>query len=195
MGRPRSESARKAILEATCSLLLERGYDALALEAVARAAGVGKSTIYRWWQTKADLTVDAFFDATTEELQMPQTASAEADFRAQITALAALLAGTRGRAFAAMLGGALNDPALARVIGARWLDPRQRWGRERMARAGQEGQLRTGVEPRAALAVLYGPLYTPLLFGRDVPDLVAVEAYLDIACAGIFTRGVPSTPS
>lgn len=186
MGRPRSESARKAILDATFSLLLERGYDALALEAVARAAGVGKSTIYRWWQTKAELAVEAFFDATRDELHMPQTSDARADFRAQIGALAALLAGTRGRAFAAMLGGALNDPVLARVIGARWLDPRRRWGGERMARAAAEGQLRPGVDPWAALAVLYGPLYTPLLFGGEVPQPEAVQAYLNIACYGIF---------
>lgn len=187
MGRPRSESARKAILEATFTLLVERGYDALALEAVARVAGVGKSTIYRWWQTKAELAVEAFFEATADELKMPQTNDARADFHAQIGALATLLAGTRGRAFAAMLGGALNDPALARVIGARWLDPRQRWGRERMARAAAEGQLKPGVEPRAALAVLYGPLYTPLLFGGEVPAAEAVQAYLNIACNGIFT--------
>ena len=48
------------------------------------------------------------------------------------------------------------------------------------------GELRSGVEPSAALAVLYGPLYTPLLFGGEVPDAEAVQAYLSIAAAGVF---------
>ncbi len=43
-----------------------------------------------------------------------------------------------------------------------------------------------GAEPAAALAVLYGPLYTPLLFGGETPDAEAVAAYLRIACAGVF---------
>lgn len=190
MGRPRSETSRRAILDATFALLVERGYEALAIEAVARRAAVGKTTIYRGWAGKAELVVDAFFDATAEELQLGQSADAEADFRGQIGALAGLLAGGRGRAFAAMLGGARSDPILARALGERWLEPRRRWGVARMAAAAAAGQLRPGVEPRAALAVLYGPLYTPLLFGGEVPSPEAARAYLDIACAGIFAPGV-----
>jgi len=40
----------------------------------------------------------------------------------------------------------------------------------------------------AALAVLYGPLYSPLLFGGQVPGADMVQAYLDIACFGIFVE-------
>jgi len=187
-GRPRSETSREAILEAAFRLLVARGYAGFAIEAVAAAAGAGKTTIYRWWRSKAELAVDAFFHATQAELRLPETGSAEADFRAQITELAALLRGERGRALAAMLGGARADPTLAQALGSRWLEPRRRWGVARMTRAAEAGDLRPGVEPDAALAVLYGPLYTPLLFGGEVPGPAAVAAYLDIACAGIFAR-------
>lgn len=185
-GRPRSESAREAILEAAFRLLVERGYAGFAIEPVAAAAGTGKSTIYRWWNSKAELAVEAFFHATEAELRFPDTGLAEGDFRAQITELAQVLRGERGRAFAGMLAGAGSDPDLGRALGERWLAPRRAWGFERMSRAKVAGELRAGVEVGAALAVLYGPLYTPLLFGGEVPTQEEVRATLDIACFAIF---------
>jgi AcrR family transcriptional regulator len=177
---------REAILAAAFKVLLERGYDGMAIEAVAVAAGAGKTTIYRWWAGKAELAVDAFFHATREELMLPQTGSARDDFRSQITDLAELLRGERGVVLAAMLGGARTDPTLAAALGKRWLEPRRKWGVERMTRAVREGQCRPGVDVAAALGVLYGPLYAPLLFGQGVPSAAQVEAHLAIAFAGIF---------
>ena len=188
MGRPRSESSRDAILEAAFRVLVDQGYGALAIENVARDAGTGKTTIYRWWKSKAELAVDAFFHATEAELRFPNTGSAEQDFRCQIGELAQLLRGARGRALAAMLGGARSDPALGRALGEKWLEPRRRWGYERMVQAGAAGEMKPGVDPSAALAVLYGPLYTPLLFGGGVPSSAFVEDCLDISCASIFVR-------
>ncbi|QJR37134.1 TetR/AcrR family transcriptional regulator [Gemmatimonas groenlandica] len=187
IGRPRSEKSREAILDAAFRVLVARGYAGFTIEAVAAEANSGKTTVYRWWPTKGDLAAEAFFHATTEELQLPESASAQADFRMQITELATLLRGERGQALAAMLGGARTDSALGRALGERWLEPRRRWGMARMLRAESKGQLRADVQPGAALAVLYGPLYAPLLFGGEVPNAESVQAYLDVACRGIFT--------
>jgi AcrR family transcriptional regulator len=187
-GRPRSAVAREAILEAAFRLLVERGYAGFAIEAVAAQSGTAKTTIYRWWDSKADLAVDAFFEGTEEALRIPDTGSAENDFRAQIHELAKLLRGERGRALGGMLAGVRLEPALGRSLGRRWLAPRRKWGQERMTRAQAEGELRDGVDVAAALAVLYSPLYTPLLFGGDVPSKDEVAACLDVACAGIFRR-------
>lgn len=188
IGRPRSESSREAILDAAFQLLVERGYAGFGIEPVAAAAGTGKTTIYRWWKSKAELAVDAFFHATQAELRFPDTGTAQDDFRAQILELAELLRGKRGRALAGMLGGARTDAALGRALGERWLAPRRLWGLERMSRAQAEGELLDGVDVGAALAVLYGPLYTPLLFGGDVPGRDETVAYLNVACAGIFRQ-------
>ena len=187
-GRPRSETSREAILVAAFALLAERGYGAFAIEGVAARARVGKATIYRWWPSKAELAIDAFLHATEATLRLPDTGSAERDFRAQITDLAALLRGPRGRALAGMLAGSGADPALGRALGERLLEPRRRWGLERMTRARDAGELRPGVVAAAALSVLYGPLWAPLLFGGDVPSAAEVAAYLDVACAGVFAR-------
>jgi AcrR family transcriptional regulator len=58
-GRPRSEAADRAIVEATLELMADIGMTALTIEQVACAAGVGKATIYRRWANKDALLVDA----------------------------------------------------------------------------------------------------------------------------------------
>jgi TetR/AcrR family transcriptional regulator of autoinduction and epiphytic fitness len=56
---PRVERSRRVILEATLDELGEVGYGALAIESVARRAGVGKATVYRHWPGKLALVADA----------------------------------------------------------------------------------------------------------------------------------------
>jgi AcrR family transcriptional regulator len=185
-GRPRSSSVQQLILEAAFQVLAERGYSGFTFEAVAKAAGAGKTTIYRWWPSKADLAVEAFFEATQAELKFPQTGLAKEDFRLQIMDLASLLAGSRGSVFAAMLGGARNDPDLAKALGERWLEPRRQWGYGRLAKASTDGETQPDIDIAAALGILYGPLYTPLLFGQDVPSKKQVEAHLQLALKSIF---------
>ena len=58
-GRPRSPRSHAAILQATRKVLVEVGYPNLTIEEVAREAGVGKATIYRWWDSKLELVLEA----------------------------------------------------------------------------------------------------------------------------------------
>ena len=58
-GRPRSERAEQAIIEATLELFAEKGAEGLCVEEVAARAGVGKATVYRRWHSKEDLLLAA----------------------------------------------------------------------------------------------------------------------------------------
>src|SRR5260221_12588060 len=58
-GRPRSEQADRAIIDAALSVFAESGTEGLCIEKVAARAGVGKATIYRRWPGKEDLLLDA----------------------------------------------------------------------------------------------------------------------------------------
>src|ERR1700690_2090014 len=83
-GRPRSEEARKAILESTLDLLKKSGFSDLSIESIAAHAGVGKATLYRWWPNKDALEIDAFVSAVGAELRYPSTGPAEKAFREQM---------------------------------------------------------------------------------------------------------------
>ena len=63
-GRPRSESARLAVLAAARDLVLEQGYDAVTLVQIAASAGVARQTIYRWWRTKEAVVAEALLTET-----------------------------------------------------------------------------------------------------------------------------------
>lgn len=59
-GRPRSDQAEEAILDAVFTLFSEGAtYDALSMEMIAAEAKVGKATIYRRWPNKEALVIDA----------------------------------------------------------------------------------------------------------------------------------------
>lgn len=58
-GRPRSEKSMQAILDTTNKMLLMTSVRDMSIESVAKKAGVGKTTIYRWWPNKVALILDA----------------------------------------------------------------------------------------------------------------------------------------
>lgn len=67
-GRPRSEATRLAVLNAGAKLLEQEPYARISIERIAGEAKVGKQSIYRWWNSKADVLLEAFTDLTLGEL-------------------------------------------------------------------------------------------------------------------------------
>ena len=56
---PRVERSRRAVLDASIALFLEGGANALTVEAVSERSGVAKTTIYRHWDNRDALVIDA----------------------------------------------------------------------------------------------------------------------------------------
>jgi AcrR family transcriptional regulator len=61
VGRPRDPRVDDAIREATLALLVEDGYQATTIQAIARRAGVSAPSVYRRWSSKAELIEEAVF--------------------------------------------------------------------------------------------------------------------------------------
>ncbi len=81
-GRPRSLEARQAIIEAFTELVRQLGYSKVTIDGVAKAAGVGRSTIYRWYKDKSEIALDAASDYSLQTVHMPLSGDFESDFRA-----------------------------------------------------------------------------------------------------------------
>ncbi|MGW4161786.1 TetR/AcrR family transcriptional regulator [Streptomyces sp. NPDC004788] len=77
-GRPRSEAADQAILDAVIGLL-ENGVPLtdLSIERIARTAGVGKATIYRRWTGKEELLIDVIRSVEPPDPVLPGTSVRE----------------------------------------------------------------------------------------------------------------------
>ena len=65
----RNTKSHQAIVDATIELLGSEDYLAFSIEKIARLAGVGKQTIYRWWSSKAELVLEVWRDHLLPPIQ------------------------------------------------------------------------------------------------------------------------------
>ena len=86
LGRPRSEQARRAILDTAVRLTMRDGYQAVTIKGIAEEAGVGRQTVYRWWTTKAALVLEAVGELAERAGRPAPTGDAEHDLRALLCA-------------------------------------------------------------------------------------------------------------
>jgi TetR/AcrR family transcriptional repressor of mexJK operon len=86
LGRPKDLIKRQAILESAKRLFLEQGYDGSSMDAIAKAAGVSKLTVYNHFHDKENLFVAAV-EAHCEN-QLP---ALEFDLKAEVPIELALL--------------------------------------------------------------------------------------------------------
>ncbi len=109
-GRPRSEEAHRAILEATNRILQRTSVRDLTIESIAKEAGVGKPTIYRWWPNKAAVVIDAFFDTMSPHMDYPKADTVADSLKAQLHQVLRLTRGKQGRLMAEILAEGQSDP-------------------------------------------------------------------------------------
>jgi AcrR family transcriptional regulator len=187
-GRPRSEKARQAILDAAAELLLARGLAAVSMDAVAERAGVSKATIYRWWPTKETLALDALYtEWAAAPASEPDTGSLRGDLL-ELLGPWARLAGSRpyGRVIGALLTEAQTDPRFAAEYRQRLVEPRRDQARAIFRRAIERGEIPAQTSVEVALDLLYGPLYHRLLHGHAPLTDRFVGEVVDMALNGIL---------
>jgi AcrR family transcriptional regulator len=188
-GRPRSERARTAILEATAELLLLRGRGAVSMDAVAERAGVSKATIYRWWPSKEMLALDALVEWASALAPMRDTGTLRGDLLALVRPwVREIRRRPFGRVIAAFVEESQSDPEFAEEYRTHFVEPRREAGRLAFARALERRDVPTDVDVELALDLIYGPIYHRLLHGHgELSDRFA-EDLVDLALAGILPR-------
>ena len=162
-GRPRSSEAQQAVLDATNRMLQTVGVRDLTIEAIAREAGVGKPTIYRWWPSKNAVVLDAVFSSVSAEIEYPKTKSAVAALKQQVTRALKLLDSRPGQVLAAIIGEGQADPDTLQSFNERFLLIRRAAARHLIERGKRSGEIAKGVDVELAIDLIYGPLYHRLL--------------------------------
>ncbi len=167
-GRPRSESARAAVLHAVDDLLVEVGYAALTMKGIAERAGVGRQTVYRWWSNKAEVLYEASVLDAQDELAVPHSGDARTDVEAYLNALVAFLARSHaGAAYRALMGEAQHDPAVARLLASRDILGESAAATVKTAIAATS----TTLSAEQATALLIGPAFFRILSGHDADNI------------------------
>jgi AcrR family transcriptional regulator len=194
-GRPRSEKARKAILDAAAELLLAQGLEAVSMDAVADRAGVSKATIYRWWPTKETLALEALYQEwDTARPSPPDTGSLRGDLLALLRPwIRRVRARPYGRVVAALIAEAQTDPKFATEYHRRFVEPRREPARALFKHAIERGEIPAETKVEVALDLLYGSLYHRLLHGHAPLDDRFVQDVVETALAGLGSAPAAAT--
>src|SRR5579863_2505511 len=155
-GRPRSEQAEQAIIEATLDLFAEQGFEGVCVEAVAARAGVGKATIYRRWPNKEELLLAAF-GSLKSPFPEPKGVSVRDDLLTMVEVMCADKADPRkARRYALLLGEGEKYPRLMARYKETVVEPRREAMRAVIRRGIQAGELRPDTDVEIAMLTLTG---------------------------------------
>src|SRR5579875_2379033 len=193
-GRPRSEEADRAILEAALVLLAERGLAGMSIEEVAARAGVGKATIYRRWSSKRALALDAFVEEFRQQQPLPDTGTLRGDLVAALRAWVRAVTRSRaGQIMAGLIAGAQHDEELSAGWRERVLEPQRRQHRIMFDRAIARGEIAATTDKEAVLDLLFGSAEHRLLLGHLPLSDAFVRYVVDVIVTGVLLPG-PAPP-
>lgn len=181
-GRPRDGRIDAAIIAATRELILQTGYSALSLSAIAARAGTTTAAIYRRWSGKAQLVHEAVLSA-----EVIDTPDGPGDIREDIRALVETTRAMFDRpevrvALPGLIADTVADPDVHSMMTARLAGNlaafESRFGQER----------RTDDELPMLAEVVAGTAIFRILIRRDA---ALDDAWVD-AMTEMITEGLPS---
>jgi len=193
-GRPRSEAAERAILDAVLGLLSEGvPYGSLSMEQVATRAGVGKATVYRRWPNKESLVVDAM--ATLWQECPPPDLSDDRSTRDRIVEYLDTMAeimheDTAGLVYASVMAAAQLHPELVQMYQQVAIEPRRELLRMILRHGIAAGELRADLDVELGVRMFAGPIVHAMKSehpGWPVDDAF-VRALVDTLLEGIGAR-------
>lgn len=166
-GRPRSEASTQAVLSAAERLFGTNGYSKTSIEAIAKAAGVGKQTVYRWWPSKSHLAAAIYEQLAPSSAIVPDTGTLQSDIA---TMLRSLFAAYASGPAAALLSGLIveaqgsNDSAMDFRAG--FFDQRRVITVALFERARSRGEIPADTEIDLLSDMLIGAIWMRLLAGH-----------------------------
>lgn len=165
-----------AITEAVLDELAENGYGRLAMEAVAKRAGVGKSALYRRWTCKQDMVIAVLAEFTVPRTASPDTGSLAGDVRALVGAVHDWLTHPRfARILPDLVAEAVRTPGLAEAARTAIDEPRRATALRTLHRAVARGELPEDLDVELAIDLLAAPIYWRLSVRNATTD----PTYLD----------------
>ena len=174
--------SKNEIVGATIELLENVNYSSLTIEAVAARSGVGKTTIYRWWNHKSDLVFDAFIEKTETLFEFDLTKSIHENFVQQLLTLTSVLESGIGRAMLTVIA---EKKEVAAEFLQTYLAPRRAQTKKMLQIGIDKGEIGANLDFDIILDMLYGPIYFQFILFNRVPDQAYIESLVTQVMKGI----------
>ncbi|APA95044.1 TetR/AcrR family transcriptional regulator [Nocardia seriolae] len=175
-GRRRNEATHQAILDAALRLLGESEGAAVTIDAIARAAGVGKQTVYRWWPSKGALLLDALTERSALYVPTPDSGSLRTDLLAIVeSTFRGAQSDSTAPALRTLVREAAQDPHLAELL--RTFAARRREAVRGVLERGQRrGELAADADLELMVDQFYGVFWYRFILGHaPLDDAVAAR--------------------
>ena len=166
LGRPRSEVTRLQILNSTIKLLHENSIQAISIEAIAREAGVSKATIYRWWDSKALLVIDAFIENHLLKTPLPMELGPKKAIALHFCTLVEQFSGWPGRIVAQIIAEGQSDPSVLRAFRERFHYGRRAVVKEALEEWKSSGEIPSDTNIEMLMDIIYSAVYMRLMVGH-----------------------------
>ena len=178
--RPRVEGDREQeILDAALEVLAEVGYDRLTMDAVAQRAKASKATLYRRWNSKAKLVVEALARMKTTAEEPPDTGDLRGDLVAAFCGMGGLTDHDTTATFGAVVTAVTTDPEFAAEFRKQVVGPKAQASRIVFERARDRGELRDDIDLDIVVPALAGIVLHRLFILGEQPDAALIERALD----------------
>jgi len=161
IGARRSPETEAAVKAAARELLAEKGYAGFSIEEVARRAGAGKPTIYRWWPNKAELFIAIYGMERDAAIPVPDTGSLREDLLRYTKSLWRFWReDAAGRVFRGLIAEAQTSEAALAALRFKFMPERLAPPRKMFACAAARGDIATGeIDDRLELWVAFNWLH------------------------------------
>ena len=187
-GRQRSSESEEAILKATLQLLKEKPLRDITVDAIARKAGVGKMTIYKWWPSKAYVALDAFRKKMNRVVVMPDTGDTEKDLAELLYSIMSFYISPTGRIFSQFLAESQSDPEFAALFREHFLKPRRESAGAFLDRAMKQGVIDRTLNREILLDLIFGPMVFRLMAGHAPLNRAESDAMIATLLRGIRSK-------
>jgi AcrR family transcriptional regulator len=178
--RPRVEGDREQeILDAALEVLAEVGYDRLTMDAVAQRAKASKATLYRRWNSKAKLVVEALARMKTTAEELPDTGDLRGDLVAAFCGMGGLTDHDTTATFGAVVTAVTTDPEFAAEFREQVVGPKSQMSRTVFERARDRGDLRDDVDLDLIVPALSGIVLHRVFVLGEQPDAALIERAID----------------
>ncbi len=162
-GRPRSVKSKQAILKATNTLLLRMSVQELSIEAIAKKAKVGKTTIYRWWPNKSAVVMEALVNQPGMQSPAPTANSHAEAIQIQLEKLIRLLDSNNGQTIAQLLSEAQGDDKAREVVEKNFMKPLIDAIQYSVEEGQKRGEFSGKLDSSMVTDMLCGPIFFRLL--------------------------------
>lgn len=187
-GRPRDARVERVVLTATLELLREVGVAGLSMDLLATRANVAKTTIYRRWDSKEQLLLDALRSAL-EPLEAPDTGVLRRDVEGLLNQVVERFgSGHLSDVLPLLVSAAAHDEALKASL-EQYLHSRREPLRRVLQRAVDRGEVRPDVDRELFVEVVMGPVLFRRLAATGPLDAPYVNRLLDWVLAGLHPCG------